>query len=100
MAGHDVQERRLARAVRADKADEFAGRDVECDVRDRNEPSESLRDPFYGEQRAHAGLRRGVRAIVTRPHNPVRKSRAKMMTRAAKITSCQPPTSRSHSDVT
>ena len=43
-AGDDVEERRLAGAVRADEADDRALRDVEADVVDRHEAAEPLRD--------------------------------------------------------
>ena len=101
VAGHDVEQRRLARSIRADEADEFARRHIERDVGDGDEAAEAFAHALHGEKRAHATFRRrGASAVVTRPHRPVRKSRAKTMTKAAKMTSCQPPTSRSHSDVT
>jgi hypothetical protein len=43
-AGDDAQQRRLAAAGRAEQGDQFAGRDVEIDVVERDEIAEALGD--------------------------------------------------------
>ena len=62
--GDDVEERRLARAVGADDADDAAGRDVQVDVADRHQAAEPLghracREEGLGRP---AGCRRGCRS--------------------------------------
>ena len=76
--GDDVEERRLAGAVRADQADDRALGDVEADVVDGDEAAEPLRDVLGAEQDralrrrwrgrrlhpAHRSLERGRRPAV------------------------------------
>src|SRR5205085_4386770 len=52
-ARDEVEERRLARAVRTDHADDLARVDVQVEVAQRVEPPEVLREPADGEQ-AHS----------------------------------------------
>ena len=51
--GDRVDARRLARAVRADQADQLARADVEIDLVDGHEPAEADRQPRRLEQRRH-----------------------------------------------
>ena len=49
-AGEDVEERRLARAVRPDQADDRAPRDLEVGLADGDEAAEALRDAMGAQQ--------------------------------------------------
>ena len=63
-AGHDVEERRLARAVRADQREHLAGANVERHVVERLQPAEAHADAAYVEERGftrHAVLLAGRR---------------------------------------
>ena len=55
---HDVEERRLPRAVRPDQPDDLAGVDVQGDVVDRHDAAEPARDVANFEQRHRAGTLR------------------------------------------
>ena len=59
-AGDDVDERRLARAVLADEADDLAGRDAEVDAVQHRHVAEALRDAADLEDGGHGGTRRGL----------------------------------------
>src|SRR6185312_13104091 len=52
-AGHEIEERRLARAVRPDHADDLPLVDVQVEPVDAHEPTEALRDAVELEQRRH-----------------------------------------------
>ena len=52
-AGDEVEERRLAGAVRPDHADDLALVDVQVELVDAREPAEALRDALELEQRRH-----------------------------------------------
>ena len=86
IAGDDVEQGRLARAVGPDQPVDLALADLEVAGRQRLDPAEGLRDPGDVEQRAHratpatsgrGALSRGsaartARAARRRCHNPVR----------------------------
>ena len=59
-----VEERRLAGAVRADQADDLALAHVERDVVDRDDPAEPPRHVLDREQRHGAGLYGGSGCLV------------------------------------
>ena len=61
-AGDDVEERRLARAVGADEADDRALGDVEVDRAHRDEAAEALRDPAGVERAGSVGARPSARS--------------------------------------
>jgi hypothetical protein len=62
--GEHVEERGLARAVRADQADDRAGRDREVDVVDRDQPAELLADIYRMQDVSHAAQSfRGSRSV-------------------------------------
>src|SRR5262245_7786294 len=52
-AGNDVEQRGLARAVRADDGADRATRDLEADVIDRKQPAKALADPLNCKKRCH-----------------------------------------------
>jgi hypothetical protein len=62
-AGQHVEERRLARSVRADQADDRAGGHGEVDVGDRDEAAELLAEAFGVEQRLRHRRSRGRTAV-------------------------------------
>ena len=65
VAGDDVEERRLAGAVRAEDAAPFTGRDVEIDVSDGEQAAEAPADPPQAEDRP-AFSRFGLRFVQAR----------------------------------
>src|SRR6185369_8262339 len=69
-ARHAIDERRLARAVRADEAQSLARPDLNRDAVERQEAAEALGDAVDLEQRARRGHVRRLRSFRTRPVSP------------------------------
>src|SRR5581483_2677419 len=63
-AGHDLDERRLPRAVLAHEGVDLRGEDLEGDVVERGDPAEVLADPARRDDRSLEALHRALPYLV------------------------------------